>query len=423
VVINNYRQNDWEPYLYYTADFGQTWKRMADGKKVSGHCLSVCQDPMEEKLVFLGTEHGLWVSFDAGNNWTKWNKQFPSVPVSDLQLQTRENDLVIATFGRALWILDDITPLREFARRGRSLFDKQLVLFPVQDAWQAGYNRPAGMRFPADAWYEGENKRYGAALNFWVKRSDRGSEKLTITGEVYDASGKKIRTHRFKVDSSGFYRIHWRLISDGIRFPAHETPGPDSDLPEGPAVAPGKYKLVLRYGIHADSSWCQVLPDPAKPFNSEAYNATMAAYRAFMPVVERATRAFDALNKAESTLDAVKESHKHAHDSILKKIELWSKPMRDSIANLKLRYMLPRDYRAYEFATVRLNNLLYDAFNYLMNSESAPGSNALDAARLAGTETDKICSRINLFFAREWTDFRAKIEALPANTFPLIDKF
>jgi photosystem II stability/assembly factor-like uncharacterized protein len=422
VVINNYRLNDWEPYLYYTADFGQTWKRMADGKKVSGHCLSVCQDPIEEKLVFLGTEQGLWVSFDAGNTWTKWNKQFPSVPVSDLQLQTRENDLVIATFGRAIWILDDISPLREYVRRGRSVFDKNMVLFPVQDAWQAGYNRPAGMRFPADAWYEGENKRYGAALNFWVKRSGSGSEKLAISGEVYDATGKKIRTHRLKLDSGGFYRIYWRMISDGIRFPAHETPGADSDLPEGPTVPPGKYKLVLRYGAHADSSWCTVLADPRNPFNAAAYNATMAAYRDFTPVVARATRAFDALNKAEGTLDALKEAYKHAPDSVIKKIESWSKPVRDSIANLKLLYMLPRDYRAYEFATIRLNNYLYEAFNYLMNSESGPGSNAGDAARIAKIETDKVCERINRFFDREWAAFRNNIEALPNSTFPLIEK-
>jgi photosystem II stability/assembly factor-like uncharacterized protein len=423
VVINNYRQNDWEPYLYMTTDFGQTWKRMADGKKVRGHCLSVLQDPEEEKLVFLGTEQGLWVSFDGGNAWTRWKNNFPAVPVSDLQLQTRENDLVIGTFGRSVWVIDQILPLREYARKGTGMFAGNISLLPVADAVLAAYNRPAGLRFPADAFYEGDNKPYGAALQYWVKKTDAKADKISITGEVYDESGSKIRTHRFKHDSTGFYKIHWRLMGDGFRFPSHYTPEDNADLPEGMAVPPGRYKLVLRNGSSADSAWVTVKADPRKAWDTSAHKTLVEAAEKFKPTANRAYEAFEALKKAEKTLAAVKESFWLAPDSVRKELDKKTKVMQDSLSNLKLLFMLPRDFRAYEDATLRLNHYLWEAFSLTMQSENAPGENAMNAIRTAERETEKVCSRINRFFETEWAAYQRETEARRSNLFPPARKF
>jgi photosystem II stability/assembly factor-like uncharacterized protein len=423
VVINNYRQNDWEPYLYMTTDFGQTWKRMADGKKVRGHCLSVLQDPEEEKLVFLGTEQGLWVSFDGGNAWTRWKNNFPAVPVSDLQLQTRENDLVIGTFGRSVWVIDQILPLREYARKGTGMFAGNISLLPVADAVLAAYNRPAGLRFPADAFYEGDNKPYGAALQYWVKKTDAKADKISITGEVYDESGSKIRTHRFKHDSTGFYKIHWRLMGDGFRFPSHYTPEDNADLPEGMAVPPGRYKLVLRNGGSADSAWVTVKADPRKAWDTSAHKTLVEAAEKFKPTANRAYEAFEALKKAEKTLAAVKESFWLAPDSVRKELDKKTKVMQDSLSNLKLLFMLPRDFRAYEDATLRLNHYLWEAFSLTMQSENAPGENAMNAIRTAERETEKVCSRINRFFETEWAAYQRETEARRSNLFPPARKF
>ena len=116
VVVNNYRRNDWTPWIFRTRDFGKTWERLVDDKKVNGYALSFIQDPVEPKLMFAGTEFGLYVSIDEGKNWTKWTNGYPTVSTYDLAIHPREHDLVIATFGRALWVLDDIRPLREMAR-------------------------------------------------------------------------------------------------------------------------------------------------------------------------------------------------------------------------------------------------------------------------------------------------------------------
>ncbi|MGZ5133834.1 MAG: WD40/YVTN/BNR-like repeat-containing protein, partial [Flavitalea sp.] len=111
VVANDYRRGDFKPYIFRTTDYGKTWTRMVDEKKVTGYTLCVLQDPVERNLVFVGTEQGLWVSFDNGGSFQQWKNGYPAVSTYDLAIQEREADLVIATFGRALYILDDIRPL------------------------------------------------------------------------------------------------------------------------------------------------------------------------------------------------------------------------------------------------------------------------------------------------------------------------
>ncbi|MBU6324356.1 MAG: hypothetical protein KJS92_02615 [Bacteroidetes bacterium] len=424
VVANNYRRNDWDPYLYYTSDYGTTWKRMADPKKVQGHCLSVWQDAVEPKLVFLGTEQGLWISTDEGNNWTRFNQNFPAVPVSDLKVHPREHDLVIATFGRAIWVLDDISPLRELISGRKKPQEQNITLFPVQQAVQAAWNQPEGIRFPANGFWEGANKSNGAQLSFYVKKTATDKEeKIKITGMVFNEQGAKIRTHRFTVDSSGFYRIHWRFVTDGIRFPSEGKVDKDADLPEGPRAAPGKYKLLLQYGTFKDSSWCTVLEDPRKPFRRNAYDSGITLYRRFAVITNRAYQAFEAIKSAEKSLSITREAMNFAPDSLKEQIQKEARKLQDSLQQFKALFMLPSDFRGYEDVTVRLNNLLYEAYGYIMNAEVYPGRNAIDAVRIAGAETDRICGRLNAFFEGPWVQFKKSVEQNRAPLFKDNQKF
>ena len=111
VVVNDYRRNNWEPYLFKTSDQGKKWVNLLAGKAVEGYVLSVVQDPVAQNLVFVGTDRGLYFTIDAGQTWTKWMKDFPSVPTRDMKIHPREHDLVIGTFGRAAFVLDNILPL------------------------------------------------------------------------------------------------------------------------------------------------------------------------------------------------------------------------------------------------------------------------------------------------------------------------
>jgi len=124
VVCNDYRRGDFKPYIFRTRNFGQTWERMLDENKVKGYALCMIQDPTEPNLIFAGTEQGLWISFDNGTNFQQWKNGYPSVSTYDLAIQEREADLCIATFGRALYIIDDIRGLRKAAANNGAAFSK-----------------------------------------------------------------------------------------------------------------------------------------------------------------------------------------------------------------------------------------------------------------------------------------------------------
>ncbi len=168
VVVNDYRRNDRQPMVFHTTDYGETFTRLVDESDVSGHALSIVQDPVEPKLLFLGTDQGLWVSFNYGKDWTHYNHTFPNVSVRDLKIHPREHDLIIGTFGRAAWILDDIRPFRAIAQSGVAMLRDSFAVFPAPDAYQWDYRSYQGTRFYAQGQFQGQDRRGGAMLSFYV---------------------------------------------------------------------------------------------------------------------------------------------------------------------------------------------------------------------------------------------------------------
>ena len=173
VVVNNYRQFDFTPYLYRTRDFGKTWENLVvDKYETFGYTLAVVQDIEEPNLLFLGTEYGLYVSIDEGKSWTKWNGNYPNVSTMDLAIQPQEHDLVIGTFGRAIYVLDDIRPFRALAKEGNQLLDKKIHLFSPPKAYITENQQPSGTRFGANAIFNGENRSSGAMITYSINKPE-----------------------------------------------------------------------------------------------------------------------------------------------------------------------------------------------------------------------------------------------------------
>jgi hypothetical protein len=417
VVVNNYRQNDWLPYVFVTKDFGATWNRkiMEDGfgnnqgkgDKVTGYVLSVLPDAETEGLVFLGTDHGLYVSIDGGLVWNKW-KGFPSVPVADLKIQPRERDLVLGTFGRGIWVFDDISVLRKMVKG--EIQDAAAIhidILHAGDGVLAKYKQPSGARFSADEAWSVANKPYGAQLDVKVvaEKDVKSGDwiKMDCVGKVYNESGKLIRTHKFSFDSSGYYRVPYRMVADGFRWPSHHTPKPEDGIPSGRTVAPGKYKLVISSGKASDSVWITVRMPLGESFNASG-NARQAQLMDTLSVsVERARLAFEALKDAEKAIAQVKVT-KYMNDSFMSRFKKLEKPLLDSIAALKLLYMLPEDFRPYEEATVRLMDYLQTASGLIEGNEM-PGENCLVALRTAQRETNRVVGRVNEFMSKDYNSF------------------
>jgi photosystem II stability/assembly factor-like uncharacterized protein len=447
VVVNNYRQNDWGTYVYKTMDYGKTWKWMtnnneelSNGKSkvytmgnVRNEASENSQDmgyawcvlPAKNNLVFMGTDRGLFVSFNGGNSWRKF-KEFPSVPVSDMKIQPRENDLIVGTFGRGVWVLDDITMLESIAAMERASMDEDILknrqfagktvkIVSTQPGYLARIMQNSGAHFGAGTQFEAPNKSTGVQLNlvFFGKKGKTDWEKTKIKGLVYDQNStspeynKLIRTHRFSFDSSGIYRLPWRMIRDGYRFPAHGEVKEDGDLPWGDAVAPGKYKLVLttddKQAKRLDSAIVTVNATGQYVFSESDYWQKRRWDDTLAVSVRRANKAFEALKEAEKMIAKVTSAN-YTNDSINAELKKLQQPLLDSISTLKLLYMLPEGYRFYEDATIRLNDHLGAAAG-LLGGNDAVTENVILSIRNAQRQTDKVLARVNTFFAKQYSPF------------------
>jgi len=270
VVVNNYRQNDYAPYLFHTTDMGNRWTRVIGPDHVDGYVLSFAQDPEEPKLQFLGTEHGLWVSIDAGAHWSKWTVGYPTVPTMDMVIHPREHDLVIGTFGRAAYILDDIRPLRALAREHDQITSSLIYAFEPPLAYLADTKNPPGYYFSGDAYYEGENRPWGARISYYCQVDENAGEekKDSVSIAVLDPDGNQIRTIE-SVPENGLNRSVWYLDRKGVRvsFSEKKDSRQGRESGGGGSVLPGTYQLQISYRGDTTLTSIEVKADPRREYD------------------------------------------------------------------------------------------------------------------------------------------------------------
>ena len=190
LAANRFQLNDYAPYLYKTTDYGQSWTRITTGIAASEFTRVIREDPLKAGLLYAGTERGVWVSFDDGAHWQRLQRNLPPVPVHDLAV--KEGDLVAATHGRAFWILDDLSVLRQYAA---GLAEQDLHLFKPRDAYRTTFGGfffgggGGGMPGGLTGWD-------GALVHYWVKKAGQ-----KVTMEFLDAGGKVIRSFSSEQDS------------------------------------------------------------------------------------------------------------------------------------------------------------------------------------------------------------------------------
>jgi len=230
---------DMDPWVYKTTDFGKSWKRIVSPDQgVHGYAHVIREDLVSKSLLFVGTEFGLWISTNGGTTWAAFKGgNFPSVAVREVQIHKREHDLVIATHGRGIWIIDDLTPLRALTD---ATAQKATAFLP---------GRPTQQRMPAsggwvegDASFVGDNPARGLVINYYLRtRHTYGPIKL----EVFDAAGKLIDTlspskHR------GINRVVWNMRVKPPRVPRAAQVAFSAS--QGPRVVPGTYRVRMTRG-------------------------------------------------------------------------------------------------------------------------------------------------------------------------------
>ncbi len=440
VVVNNYRQNDWAPYLYRTRNHGESWERMVGEDDVWGHCLSVVQDPVAKNLLFLGTENGLYVSIDEGANWTKWTKGYPTVSTMDLKIHPREHDLVIGTFGRAAYVIDDITPLREMALEGASFFDKTIHAFTPPTAVQAAYQQAAGTRFAADAIYQGTNRRRGAAISFYVKEGQKekrrsgprgfgrggrpggppagmkkgGKGKMmsdTVKVEIMDASGEVLRTLK-QVADSGVNRVYWGMNKDAVRLPMQQD-NPFARQRGGAPVLPGTYDVRMSYRGDTSSTKIRVIYDPRIEMPEDVLKANAAKYDLLATQVEKVTKAMDRIREARGIAGTISKQLGEA-DSLLKD---QTKAIQDSLKTLGGLIIDETEYKGIRDNPDVLVSKMFRINGYLRSSTTVDNPTLDIVMRQFEEEMNPIIQRVNAFFANEWVAYRKAFEEAKLSPF------
>lgn len=170
-VFNNHKSGDFKPYIYRSNDKGKTWSNIS-GNLPEGAVYALCQDHVKQGLLFAGTEYGVFVTLDSGKNWKRLNAGLPTINVRDMAIQERENDLVLATFGRGFYVMDNYAPLRELTE---SNISKAAHLFEVKDAIMFKTWKPLGglgskeKGFQGQDYYSVPNPENGAIFTYWLK--------------------------------------------------------------------------------------------------------------------------------------------------------------------------------------------------------------------------------------------------------------
>ena len=385
-TFDGHRMGDFKIYVYMTADFGETWKSIASNLPQNNGVVNVIREhPRNPNLLFVGTEFGVFVSTDRGGSWMQLKQNLPTVPVDDILIHPRENDLILATHGRSIWVMDDITAIEQI---NETVLNSSIHLFDTRQAvtWRTWNNKP----LTSDKSFLGQNPPNGALINFYLKEPLADKETISIT--IQDSQGQTVRTVNctrpqpsptpqvqpgqggggggggfggFGFGGGGAQQCTAvkgvnRYVWDMRSRPAGPQPGaagaggaaPGAEAVAGPEggpggaggfgaalanlgfrVDPGDYAVKIKLGDKELSKPLRILEDPRIVFSAEDRAKKRAALTKFQPVVMQATLAQTSIVSLRTNLNTAIEAWKRpgvrqppenvkkAADDLLKKID------------------------------------------------------------------------------------------------------
>ncbi len=277
VVLNNFKRGDFKPYVVMSADRGQTWTSISGNLPERGSTYTIVQDHEKAELLFVGTEFGLFFTVDGGSKWVPLKSGLPTVAVRDLEIQQRESDLAVGTFGRGIYILDDYSPLRDLSNE---LIKKDAHVFPIQKGQMFVEANPLGGRgkgFQGADYFTAPNPPFGATITYYLKdslktkKSERQSKDRTLAGQgkdvaypswedlkaedreespvviltVRDSAGNVVRRLNGST-SRGIHRTTWNY-----RYPGFSPTSLSGDG-FGPMAVPGRYSVSIEKRVEGE---------------------------------------------------------------------------------------------------------------------------------------------------------------------------
>jgi photosystem II stability/assembly factor-like uncharacterized protein len=331
VSFDGHRSDDYHIYIFLTTDYGENWKAIHNGvPEAAGSVHVVREHPRNPNLLFAGAEFGLWVSWDRGANWAAFKNNFPTVPVDDIEIQARENDLVLGTHGRSIWVFDDLTPVEKW---DAGVAASDITLFAPRPAttWHLRNRRwSAGQKM-----FTGKNPAYGTILNYYLKeavppeapKTDKDDKDKSTADEKAKTTGTAKKEGKVKISvfnkegtlvrefdgpgAAGVNRTNWDLRWNS---PAEPTAEQLEEIaagygfgPRGPFVEPGEYTLKIKAG-EKSAEQKVVVEEDSRVTISEADRAARRAAIELLYAMAKTT------DKDRRTIDGIKEALKAARE-------------------------------------------------------------------------------------------------------------
>ncbi len=386
VTFDLHTFGDMSPYVYKTSDFGKTWtKIIAPDSPLRGYAHVVKEDLVNKDLLFVGTEFGLWISLDGGRLWAQYKgSDFPNVAVRDLAIHPRDNDLVIATHGRGIWIVDDITPLRALTAETLAKDIAFLQAQPTTQRIEANGGWANG-----DAVFVGDNPSDEAVITYYQKkRHIFGDLKI----EIFDANNQSLGV----IPSSkrrGLNRVRWSM-----RLPAPSVPPAASiagGATVGPRVMPGTYTVKMTKDKNVYTTQFQVVADPRAKHTPADRRAQYDLALKLHKLLGEMTTTVERINSVRLALDD--RAAKAASDDALKnRLQTASRQvdeLRKKIVATKEGGAITGEERLREF----LANLYGDVVFY----EGRPSQTQIERADALARELSDVTAGFEAWMAKE----------------------
>lgn len=450
-AFNNHKNGDFKPYVLKSTDAGKTWVSISSNLPERGSAYALAEDHIQRNLLFCGTEFGVFVTLDGGKVWKQLKAGLPTIAVRDMAIHKRENDLVLATFGRGFYILDDYTPLRFLTS---DALDQDASIFPIKNAWmfeEYGRLGGGGKGSQGEMYFAADNPPFGATFTYYLKesiltlkekREQEEKEAIKNNQPVYypsyeqikveeeeeipflvftilDEEGYVVRRLREK-PKAGLHRMTWDLRYPGANPTSSRDTSLTSSGPSSTFVLPGKYKIYLSKNVNGEET---KLTEPVG-FDVETLGlATLPAEdRAELVAFQKEVRELNRAVHAASNL--VRElNDKIQHFKVaLKSVTSQETELRTDIQTMEKKVgdiqrqlfgdstMRRIDKDAEPGLSSRINRIIYDQ----RRSTSAPTQSQRDAFQIVAEEFPSVLAALKKIVEEDIKKIEKKLEEIGA---------
>ena len=404
IVGTKYKSGDYLPYIYKTENYGKTWKQITNGIGAEDFTRALRADPKRKGLLYAGTERGMYISFDDGANWQKFQLNLPIVPITDLAI--KNNNLIAATQGRSFWMIDDLTPIHQLTN---SIIKEDVILFKPQDSYaMSGGNgrtsKTAGTNHPG-----------GVAINYFIK--EKGDKEL-VSLKIYDSNNVLIKTFSTEPNKdkkeaeltleNGNNIFYWDMMYPG----AEKVKGMIlwwASL-NGPMALPGNYKVTLTVGETSKSQNFTILKNPISETTLADATAQFNFINDINTKVTEIHKALKNVKKVRDQINSLKKSMKgkEEHKDLLDYATALLKEM-TTIEEILYQTKSKSNQDPLNFP-IRLNNKLAHLNSLTRIGSYAPTQQAIDFKNVINKEIDNELAKLYELFDNKVSVLNQKVK-------------